>query len=132
MERLWCRDCLPDADVFVALTMIAEATSRLRFGPAGLDPASRHPIVALGAVLTLDEMSGGRAFLAFDPASALAGEATELARLAAAGGRDFSGAHFQLDNATYAWGRRDLEVLAEPTDLTAPASPAEALRMLDQ
>lgn len=132
MERLWCRDCLPEADVFVALTVIAEATSRLRFGPARLDPASRHPIVALGAMLTLDEMSGGRAFLAFDPASELAGEAAELARLAAPGGRDFSGAHFQLDNATYAWGRRDLEVLAEPTDLTAPASPAEALRMLDQ
>lgn len=131
LERVWCRDCSPDADVFVALTILAQATTRVRLGPAGLDPASRHPIVALGAMLTLDELSGGRAFLAFDRTSELEPEATELARKAASGGRQFSGQHFQLDNATYTWGRRELEVLAEPSDLLTPASPEEAMRLLN-
>lgn len=52
-------------DVFVALTSIALNTSRIKFGPAIVNPYTRHPVVSAVAVATLDELSGGRAFIGY-------------------------------------------------------------------
>lgn len=52
-------------DVFVALTSIALNTSRIKFGPGIVNPYTRHPVASAVAVATLDELSGGRAFMGY-------------------------------------------------------------------
>ena len=47
----------------VPLTLAAIATSRLRLGPASLNPFTLHPIEIAGQIATLDAVSGGRAYL---------------------------------------------------------------------
>ena len=46
-----------------ALLEIARATSRVRLGPACLNPFTLHPVEIAGQVAMLDEASGGRGFL---------------------------------------------------------------------
>ena len=61
----WCM--LPDAlgwrDLWMTLTAAATATERISIGPGVTNPYTRHPFVTLSALATLDEISGGRAFL---------------------------------------------------------------------
>lgn len=52
-------------DVFVALTAVAMATKRIKFGPAIANPYTRHPIASATAMASLDELSGGRAFMGY-------------------------------------------------------------------
>jgi 5,10-methylenetetrahydromethanopterin reductase len=47
----------------VPLTIAAMATSRLRLGPASLNPFTLHPIEIAGQIATLDAVSQGRAYL---------------------------------------------------------------------
>ena len=68
-ERLGYRRCwvydegLGTRDVYVTLTAIALATERILLGPGITNPYVRHPGVTAAAVATLDELSGGRAFV---------------------------------------------------------------------
>ena len=50
-------------DTFVTLAAIAQKTTRLRLGTGITHPFTRHPAVTANAVASLDELSGGRAFL---------------------------------------------------------------------
>lgn len=50
-------------DVYVTLTVLASATKRIHIGPGITHPYTRHPIVAAVSIASLDEFSGGRAFL---------------------------------------------------------------------
>jgi len=50
-------------DLYVALTLVALNTSRVRIGPGVTNPITRHPTVTAGAIATIDELSGGRAIL---------------------------------------------------------------------
>lgn len=50
-------------DCYVALTLAALNTKRALIGPAVTNPVTRHPAVTAGAIASLDELSGGRAFL---------------------------------------------------------------------
>lgn len=50
-------------DVYVSLAAVAQATSRIRLGPWVTNPITRHPTVTASAICSLDELSGGRAFL---------------------------------------------------------------------
>ena len=50
-------------DVYVTLAQAAAATSRIRLGPWVTNPTTRHPTVTANAICSLDEASGGRAFL---------------------------------------------------------------------
>lgn len=50
-------------DCYVGLALIALSTQRVKVGPAVTNPVTRHPVVTAGAVATLDDLSGGRAFL---------------------------------------------------------------------
>lgn len=47
----------------VPLTIAALATSRLRLGPASLNPYTLHPLEIAGQIATLDMVSDGRAYL---------------------------------------------------------------------
>jgi len=51
------------ADVYMALAVAAQSTSRIRLGPAVTNPVTRHPVVTANAMATLDRLSGGRAFM---------------------------------------------------------------------
>ena len=50
-------------EVWVSLTVCALASTRLRLGPTVTNPVTRHPAVTASAAASLDEVSGGRAFL---------------------------------------------------------------------
>ncbi len=50
-------------DVYVSLTLAAEATSKIRLGPCVTNLVTRHAAVTASAIATVDEVSAGRAFL---------------------------------------------------------------------
>ena len=50
-------------DVYVKASLAAQQTRSIRIGPYVTNPVTRHPSVTAGAAATLDEVSGGRAFL---------------------------------------------------------------------
>ncbi|MFQ5814471.1 MAG: LLM class flavin-dependent oxidoreductase [Anaerolineae bacterium] len=52
-------------DPYMALTVAALNTSRLRLGPAVSNPLIRHPSVIANSIFTLDHLSEGRAVLGF-------------------------------------------------------------------
>ena len=62
-DRLGISDVILWHDCYVLMALCATATERLEFGPLVTNPYSRHPVVLAGAVATLSELSGGRAFL---------------------------------------------------------------------
>ncbi len=50
-------------DVYVALTIAAQANERLQLGPGVTNPVTRHPAVTASAIAALQQLSGGRAML---------------------------------------------------------------------
>ena len=50
-------------EMYVALTLAALNTSRVRLGPLVTNPLTRHLVVTASAVSSVDELSGGRAIL---------------------------------------------------------------------
>lgn len=50
-------------DVYITLAAVAAATERVALGPGITNPYVRHPGATASAIATLDEASGGRAFL---------------------------------------------------------------------
>src|SRR5512139_2931545 len=50
-------------ELYVALTVAALNTSRIRLGPLVTNPLTRHPVVTASAISSVDELSGGRALL---------------------------------------------------------------------
>ncbi len=62
--RCWIYDeGLATRDVYVTLTAIAQATSTITLGTGITNPYTRHPATTAATVASLDELSGGRAFL---------------------------------------------------------------------
>ncbi len=49
-------------DVYAVLGAAAQVTSNIRLGPV-TNPYTRHPVATAAAIATIDEMSGGRAFV---------------------------------------------------------------------
>ena len=45
------------------LLLMAQATERVRLGPAALNPFTLHPVEIAGQIAALDAASGGRAYL---------------------------------------------------------------------
>jgi len=63
-KRCWVYDeGLATRDVYITLAAISAATSTLQLGTGITNPYTRHPATTAMATVTLDEMSGGRAFL---------------------------------------------------------------------
>ncbi|MBI4308237.1 MAG: LLM class flavin-dependent oxidoreductase [Chloroflexi bacterium] len=50
-------------DVYVRCTIAAMQTRHMRLGPWVTNPLTRHPAVTAGAIASVDQVSGGRAFL---------------------------------------------------------------------
>ncbi len=48
-------------ETYVSGVLVAQNTSRVRFGPRVTNPITRHPMVAASAIGALDGLSGGRA-----------------------------------------------------------------------
>src|ERR671922_2344675 len=47
-------------EAYVLLTLMAQATERMRLGTCVTNPATREPSVTASALAVLDELSGGR------------------------------------------------------------------------
>lgn len=63
-DRCWVFDeGLATREVYVTLTAVALATERIGIGPGITNPYTRHPSVAAAAIASINELSGGRAFL---------------------------------------------------------------------
>jgi 5,10-methylenetetrahydromethanopterin reductase len=61
---VWVSNHLGSRDPFVNFVPLAERTTRLRMGPTALSPFETHPVKMGNLLLTLNEISGGRAHLA--------------------------------------------------------------------
>jgi hypothetical protein len=61
IRALWMSNYFAHWDPFVALVPVALATRRLRLGALALSPFEMHPLKIANAVLSLNELSGGRA-----------------------------------------------------------------------
>ncbi|MDR1428151.1 MAG: LLM class flavin-dependent oxidoreductase, partial [Bifidobacteriaceae bacterium] len=59
-DDLWIPDERLLRNVYVALTAVANATSRIGLGPGVTNPYTRHPALTAAAIATLGELSGGR------------------------------------------------------------------------
>lgn len=99
-------------DLYVMLAVLAGATRRIHLGPGVTHPYTRHPAAAAVAIASLDELSGGRAFLGMGAGGSrtlaplqierenplrMCREAVEIARLLWQGGpATYTGEYFQL------------------------------------
>ena len=80
-ERCWVYDeGLAASDVYVAMTAIAVATESLMVGPGITNPYTRHAGATAGAIASLDELSGGRAFLGIGAGGSLTLDPLGIAR----------------------------------------------------
>ncbi|CAB4815293.1 unannotated protein [freshwater metagenome] len=71
-DSVWVADeGVRTRDVFVTMTAIATATRTLRIGTGLVNPYTRHPALTAAAVASIDELSGGRAFLVYGAGGSL-------------------------------------------------------------
>ena len=81
-KRSWVYDeGLATRDLYVTMTAIAEATDRLEGGPGITNAYTRHPAQTATAIATLDELSGGRAFLGLGAGGSLTLDPLALERV---------------------------------------------------
>ncbi len=126
-DRCWVYDeGLATRDLYVTMTAIAQATNRLEIGPGITNAYSRHPAQTAAAIATLDELSGGRAFLGLgaggsltlDPLALELIRPLETVRLTIEACRDlFDGATVDLEAPTFSlrsarlgWARPDIPI----------------------
>lgn len=62
-EAVWAPNILSARDPFVAFSVLARESRTVRMGPVAISPFELHPLKIANAVLTLNELSGGRANL---------------------------------------------------------------------
>lgn len=58
---IWVSSMSDARDPFVSFVPLVQATSRIRMGPIAISPFDLHPLKMANALLTLNEMAGGRA-----------------------------------------------------------------------
>lgn len=126
-DRCWVYDeGLATRDVYVTMTAIAAATTTIRLGPGITNPYTRHPATTAAAIASLDEMSGGRAFLGLGAGGSLTLGPLGIERSKPlANVRDtlvacrsllsgepvtMTAERFELHGATLCFGRPDLEI----------------------
>ena len=147
-QSLWLWDTpLYTKDAYVALTAAALNTEKLRLGPGVSNPMTRHLSISVNAISTLDDLSGGRAFLGFGngapgsanvlgfPTPRVAQFRTSVERLCTlmrGEEVDMDGARFRIPSVRRrvpiyiaAWGPRMLRLTGELTDGALIAGPAE-------
>lgn len=63
MAGVWTSNMHDSRDPFINFVDAARATSRIRLGPVAVSPYELHPLKMANALLTLNEISGGRAHI---------------------------------------------------------------------
>ncbi len=126
-SKCWVLDHgLSARDVFVTLGAIAENTESIHIGPGVTNPYTRHPAQTAAAIATIDERSGGRAFLGLGAGGTLVlnpmglerrkpvtslREMIETSRALFRGERvNYSGETIHLDDAHLDFARPDLPI----------------------
>ncbi|MGI9341635.1 MAG: LLM class flavin-dependent oxidoreductase [Gammaproteobacteria bacterium] len=64
ISGVWVSNHLDGRDPFVNFVPLAERTNKLQMGPTALSPFEEHPLQMAKLLLTLNEISGGRAHVA--------------------------------------------------------------------
>lgn len=148
--HVWLGGGARTKDHFVRLTLAAAATRRIQLGAIAVSPFEMHPAQLASALLTLDEVSGGRASVVLgaggDFAAALAAprrgrveavsEAVDIVRALAAGGEvHYPGTHFRVEGLFSPWSkvRMDRLYLAanRPRMLRLAAAKADGVMVTD-
>ncbi len=128
MARCWVYDeGLVTRDVYVTLTAIAARTTRIPLGPGITNPFVRHPGATAAAIASLDEFSGGRAFVGLGagggltldplaikrarPVTAVADMIECLRHLFAGDRVDHDGHTFSFQNAKLEYARPDIDII---------------------
>ena len=73
IRALWSSNYHMQYDAFLALAPLASATSKLIIGPLAVSPWEMHPLKMANAMLTLNEMSNGRAMIGVSGGGGLLG-----------------------------------------------------------
>lgn len=73
VRALWSSNYHFQYDAFLSLAPLALATSRLIIGPLAVSPWEMHPLKMANALLTLNEMSNGRAMIGVSGGGGLLG-----------------------------------------------------------
>ena len=63
IEGVWLSSLMNAKDPFLNLSLLARDTKRIRLGPIAISPYEIHPIRIAMSILTLHEISGGRAMI---------------------------------------------------------------------
>lgn len=126
-DRCWVYDeGLATRDVYVALAAIAVATKQIRIGTGITNPYTRHPATTAAAIATIDELSGGRAFLGIGaggsltlgplgiererPLAAVRDVITACRGLFTGAPVTMTGEGFELRGATLGFARPDIDI----------------------
>jgi len=127
-SRCWVYDeGLAMRDVYVALTAVALRTTTMSIGPGITNAFVRHPGATASAIASLDELSGGRAFIGLGagggltldplaiervkPVGEVEAMAEALRKLFAGQRVDTEASTFGFTNATLSFGRPDIPII---------------------
>ena len=64
IRAIWTSNYFAHWDAFISLVPLAQSTERLRMGTLAVSPFEMHPMKIANSLLTLNEMSNGRAMVA--------------------------------------------------------------------
>jgi len=138
ISGVWVSNHLDGRDPFVNFVPLAEGTQRLRMGPTALSPYEEHPMQMAKLLMTLNEISGGRAQVAVGGGGGTLDsmgmkpqrmvrtvrECLEILRLARSGKRMvFEGEVFQVRGLDTGWAK------APPPAVFGAANGEQMLRM---
>jgi hypothetical protein len=73
IRAVWSSNYHMNYDAFLALAPLATATSKILIGPLAVSPWEMHPLKMANAILTLNEMSNGRAMIGVSGGGGLLG-----------------------------------------------------------
>jgi alkanesulfonate monooxygenase SsuD/methylene tetrahydromethanopterin reductase-like flavin-dependent oxidoreductase (luciferase family) len=150
LHSVWVSSLLDSRDPFTNLGLLALTSSRIRLGPIAVNPFDTHPVKIASALLTLNEMSGGRAQIVIggggEALQALdirperrvraVRECVEIIRAAASGERiNYAGELFRVKNLQLRWieaaAPRILVGASQPQMLRMAAGCADGIMMSD-
>ena len=138
LHGVWVSSLLDSRDPFTNLALLAQISTRIRLGPIAVNPFDTHPVKIASALLTLNEMAGGRAQIVIggggealqalgirpDRRVRAVREAVEIVRAAASGEQvTYAGELYRVSNLKLRW----LE--SAPPRILVGASQQQMLRM---
>ena len=118
LHGVWVSSLLDSRDPFTNLALLAQCSTRIRLGPIAVNPFDTHPVKIASALLTLNEMAGGRAQIVIggggealqalgirpDRRVRAVREAVEIIRAAASGERvTYAGELYRVSNLQLRW-----------------------------